>query len=401
MKTIALVDTLWGGHHPTYLKFFAKTLLELGHEVIVLCPEPEEVNQWIISFCPELTNRLHCFELNEPLLPYFPLRRWQRRKMAIARWQQVAKIMEKIAAKLGKIPDLTFFAWLDSYLGPYLTAAISDRFFPYPWSGLYFQPRYLRIPPKFKWMRHGILNPLSVLKSSHCPVVAVLDEGIADKLQQKLNKPVVTFPDFTDESAPDMSFEIAQKIRTKAAGRKIIGLLGSLDKRKGTLTLLEVSRQASDRWFFVFAGKLAEPAFTAVELAKIEEIVKVNPDNCFFHLTRIPTEAQFNAIIQICDLLYAAYENFFPSVNVLIKAAIFEKPVIASKNYCMGERVQKFNLGYGIEGGSVSQCVSILERLHEELSTGNLSIQPDFEGYRHLHSIDQLISAFQKILEFV
>ncbi|MFN7557011.1 MAG: glycosyltransferase family 1 protein, partial [Microcystis sp.] len=66
MKTIALVDPLWGGHHPTYLKFFAKTLLELGHEVIVLCPAPEEVNQWIIGCCPELTNRLHCFELNEP-----------------------------------------------------------------------------------------------------------------------------------------------------------------------------------------------------------------------------------------------------------------------------------------------------------------------------------------------
>jgi glycosyltransferase involved in cell wall biosynthesis len=229
----------------------------------------------------------------------------------------------------------------------------------------------------------------------------VLDEGIADRLQGKIAKPVIAFPDFTDESAPDINFEIAQKIRAKAAGRKIVGLLGSLDKRKGTLTLLEVSQQVSDRWFFVFAGRLAEPAFTAAELAKIGEIVKANPENCFFHLTRIPTEAQFNAIIQICDLLYAAYENFFPSVNVLIKAAIFEKPVIASKNYCMGERVEKFNLGYGIEGGSVSQCVSILEQLHEELSTGHLSIQPDFEGYRHLHSIDQLSSAFQKILEFV
>ncbi|MDB9425757.1 glycosyltransferase family 1 protein [Microcystis aeruginosa CS-564/01] len=308
--------------------------------------------------------------------------------------------MEKIATKLGKIPDLTFFAWLDSYLGPYLTASISDHIFSYPWSGLYFQPP-LRKTLKYQRIRRGILDPLAVLKSKQCLGVAVLDEGIADKLQQKLNKPVVIFPDFTDESPPDMSFEIAQKIRAKAAGRKIIGLLGSLDRRKGTLTLLEVSRQVSDRWFFVFAGKLAESAFTAAELAKIGEIVKANPDNCFFHLTRIPTEAQFNAIIQICDLLYAAYENFFPSVNVLTKAAIFEKPVIASKNYCMGERVEKFNLGYGIEEGSVCQCVSILERFHEELSTGNLSIQPDFEGYRHLHSIEQLRYAFQKILEFV
>jgi glycosyltransferase involved in cell wall biosynthesis len=399
MKTIALVDTLWGGHHPTYLKFFAKTLLELGHEVISLCPEPEEMNLWIASHCPELQPRFHSFELHEPATRPIPIRRLQAKAMAVARWQRVAQSIQEISSKLGKAPDITFFAWLDTYLG--LIPAITDTIFPYPWSGLYFQPGYLRIPPKLRWMRHGILNPLSVLKSSHCPVVAVLDEGIADKLQQKLNKPVVTFPDITDESAPDINFEIAQKIRAKAAGRKIIGLLGSLDKRKGTLTLLEVSQQVSDRWFFVFAGRLAEPAFTAAELAKIEEIVKANPDNCFFYWNSIPDGSGFNAVVQVCDVLYAAYENFPYSSNILTKAAIFEKPVIASKNYCMGERVEKFNLGYGIEEGSVSQCVSILERFHEELSTGSLSIQPDFEGYRHRHSIEQLRAAFQKILEFV
>jgi glycosyltransferase involved in cell wall biosynthesis len=399
LKTIALVDTLWGGHHPTYLKFFAKTLLDLGNEVISLCPEPEEMNLWIASHCPELQPRFHSFELHEPATRPIPIRRLQAKAMAVARWQRVAQSIQEISSKLGKAPDITFFAWLDTYLG--LIPAITDTIFPYPWSGLYFQPGYLRIPPKLQWMRHGILNPLSVLKSSHCPVVAVLDEGIADKLQQKLNKPVVTFPDITDESAPDINFEIAQKIRAKAAGRKIIGLLGSLDKRKGTLTLLEVSQQVSDRWFFVFAGRLPEPAFTAAELAKIEEIVKANPDNCFFYWNSIPDGSGFNAVVQVCDVLYAAYENFPYSSNILTKAAIFEKPVIASKNYCMGERVEKFNLGYGIEGGSVSQCVSILERLHEELSTGNLSIQPDFEGYRRLHSIEQLRAAFQKILEFV
>lgn len=399
MKTIALVDPLWGGHHPTYLKFFAKTLLELGNEIITLCPEPEEMNQWVASHCPELQPRFHSFELHEPATSPIPIRRLQAKAMAVARWQRVAQSIQEISSKLGKAPDITFFAWLDTYLG--LIPAITDTIFPYPWSGLYFRPGYLRIPPKLRWMRHGILNPLSVLKSSHCPVVAVLDEGIADKLQQKLNKPVVTFPDITDESAPDINFEIAQKIRAKAAGRKIVGLLGSLDKRKGTLTLLEVSQQVSGRWFFVFAGRLAEPAFTAAELAKIGEIVKANPDNCFFYWNSIPDGSGFNAVVQVCDVLYAAYENFPYSSNILTKGAIFQKPVIASKNYCMGERVEQFSLGYGIEEGSVSQCVSILERFHEELSTGSLSIQPDFEGYRHRHSIEQLRAAFQKILEFV
>lgn len=399
MKTIALVDTLWGGHHPTYLKFFAKTLLELGHEVISLCPEPEEMSQWIASHCPEFQPRYHSFELQEPAASPIPIRRLQSRAIAIARWQLAAQSIQEISSKLGKAPDLTFFAWLDTYLG--LTPTITDHFFPYRWSGLYFQPGYLRIPPKFQQIRRGILNPLSVLNSSYCPTVAVLDEGIADRLQQKLNKPVVTFPDFTDESPPDMDFEIVKKIRAKAADRKIVGLLGSLDKRKGTLTLLEVSQKASDRWFFVFAGRLSEQAFTTAELAKIEEIVNADPDNCFFYLTRIATEAQFNGIIQICDVLYAAYENFFPSSNLLIKAAVFEKPVIASKNYCMGERVEKFELGYRIEEGNVDQCVDLLKQLQDEFSTENLSIQPDFQGYRQLHSIEQLRVSLQKLIELL
>ncbi|MFM7791033.1 MAG: glycosyltransferase family 1 protein, partial [Microcystis panniformis] len=93
---------------------------------------------------------------------------------------------------------------------------------------MYFQPP-LRKTLKYQQLRRGILNPLAVLKSKQCLGVAVLDEGIADKLQQKLNKPVVVLTDITDESPPDMDFEIVKKIRAKAAGRKIVGLLGSLD----------------------------------------------------------------------------------------------------------------------------------------------------------------------------
>lgn len=43
MKTIFLIEDSWGGHHPTYLKIFTKTLLELGHQVIILC---RKYNQW-------------------------------------------------------------------------------------------------------------------------------------------------------------------------------------------------------------------------------------------------------------------------------------------------------------------------------------------------------------------
>lgn len=401
MKTIVLIDPFWGGHHPTFFKLFAKTLLELGHDVISLCPEPEEMNQWIASHCAELATYFHSFELHEPATSPIPIRRLQLRAMAIARWQLAARSIREISLKLGKVPDLTFFAWLDSYLGPHLTPAVIDHIFPYVWSGIYFAPSFLRLGLKYEPIRRGFLNPLVLLNSSQCLAVAVQDEGIAEKLNQKIAKPVIAFPETTDESLPDMKYEVVFKINAKAAGRKIVGLLGALDKRKGFLTLLEASQKVTNHWFFVFVGGLSEQSFTNIELAKIQEIVKSNPDNCFFHLTPVPDGPLYNAIVQSCDILYIVYENYFHSPNTLTKAAVFQKPVIAGKNHCTGERVEKFNLGYMIEEGSVAQCVNILEQLHEELSTGHLSIQPDFEGYRELHSIEQLKAAFKKVLEFV
>jgi hypothetical protein len=320
--------------------------------------------------------------------------------MVIARWQQVAKIMEKIATKLGKIPDLTFFAWLDSYLALYLTAATIDQIFPYRWSGLYFQPP-LRKTLKYQQLRRGILDPLAVLKSKHCPGVAVLDEGIADRLQGKIAKPVIAFPDFTDESPPDLDWQIVKDIAAKAGGKRIISLLGSLSEYKGLLTFVELSRQVPEGWLFVFAGNLSTIGLKDQEIETIKSFFCSEPENCFFYLTQIPGESQFNALVKISDVLFAVRENFPYSSNTLIKAACFQKLVIANQQYCIGERVKKFHLGYTIESGNIAQCVSLLEKLRTELSTGNLSIQPDFEGYRHLHSIEQLISAFQKILEFV
>ncbi|MGV2387321.1 MAG UNVERIFIED_CONTAM: hypothetical protein LVR29_00185 [Microcystis novacekii LVE1205-3] len=48
----------------------------------------------------------------------------------------------------------------------------------------------------------------------------VLDEGIADRLQRKIAKPVIAFPDFTDESPPDLDWQIVKDIAAKAGGKR-------------------------------------------------------------------------------------------------------------------------------------------------------------------------------------
>ena len=228
MKTIALIEDSWGGHRPIYLKIFTKTLLELGYQVIVFCPEPIELIEWIAqNFCPH-PEKFHTFEFKKPEPISFPVLQFRLILNAVNRWYNVKTTIQSVSSKIGTSPDLVFFPWLDSYLAPYLTNHVIDLIFPYQWSGLYFHPTYLRRIQKFWSICRGPLRQYAVLKSSRCPAIAVLDEGIADKLQSKIGGTlVITFPDFTDTSSPDLNFPIAQQIKAKAQGRKIIGLLGS------------------------------------------------------------------------------------------------------------------------------------------------------------------------------
>lgn len=400
MKSIALIDTLWDGHHSSYLKIFSKVALELGYQVTAFCPSPDEVRKWITLNCPEQVYLFHAFELREPEQSLFPVKQFRQMFTTFARWQSTANAIRHASAKIGKTPDLVFFPYVDSYLGAYLTRHIIEQLFPYNWVGMYLQPRHLRIPQRFPYIRWGPLNPNEILKSYRCQAVAVLDEGIAEKLQSQINgKPVFVFPDFADESPPDPNFSIAQQIREKAGERKIVGLLGPQGKRKGFLTLLEATQKVvKENYFFVFAGRLAEDSFLPHELAKIRHFVASEPTNCFFHFKTIPDEPQFNTLVNLCDVLFVAYENYPFSSNLLTKAAIFEKPVIGSNTFCIGERIKKFRLGTSIPEADVSACIEAIQTLIGESKITAQQIQPDFEGYRNTHCIKKLSSVFQTLL---
>ncbi|MBD2101741.1 glycosyltransferase family 1 protein [Leptolyngbya sp. FACHB-261] len=397
MKTIALIDTAWTGHHPTYFKLFTKTLLELGHQVMAFCPEPDQLREQISQNCPILSERLHAFKICEPQLSQFPIPKLRATLTTLARWRSASASLSKAIATVGTSPDLVFFCWIDHYLGAYLLKYWVDKVFPYQWSGLYFHPTYLRLEQER-------IPKNSALKSSSCSTVAILDEGVTEKLKDVMGgKPVITFPDFTDESSPDLDFPVVGEIQRKANGRTIVSLLGSLQKRKGFLTLLEIAQRSTERdWFFVFAGYLNENTFSPQELARIQDFVETTPSNCLFHFERIPDEPQFNALVDVCDILWVVYDNFPHSSNMLAKAAVFQKPVLASNTFCIGERVRQFQLGLGIDEGDVDQGIKALAQLCGLSHKGSSSeLQFGFESYKCLHSTKQLKIAFKAVLDLI
>lgn len=400
MKTIAIVDPIWGGHHPFYLKIFTKALLEFGYRVLVFCKQPDEIQEYI-NKCSSLVSyeHLYIFSIQEPPNQSFLIPQISRIIVAKQRWKIAVSTIQKAVSQVGYVPDLVFFAWLDSYLGLQITPQWVDQVFPYNWSGLYFQPHYLRVRREWLFIRRHFLSPDLALNSKHCKVIAVLDEGIAEELQDIKNKPVIVFPDLADESLPDPNYLVAQQIREKARGRKVIGLLGSLHKRKGLITLLEVSQKVLDQdYFFVFAGLLAETSFHPKELQKIQNIIQKNPDNCFFYLKRIPDEPQFNALVNECDIISVAYEQFPYSSNLLTKASVFQKPVIGTQDFCIGERVKKSNIGVTVKSGNIQEYINALYYIFNKNQHDSLYYNSNFKRFYLEHSYQELNLAFKKIL---
>jgi hypothetical protein len=398
MKTIAIIELNRWGHHEVYLKFTIEALLELDYQVVALCPYPSEIKEWIALKAPKHSESLYCYQLQEERDDEIALAKqsgvkrrlnsWIKTKpllVTIKRWHYAATCLHAASSKFGLTPDLVFFTYLDNYLGSYLARYILDYIFPYKWSGLYVLPFHLRD------LNFVLDKPHALLRSPNCQAVAVLDEGIANKLQTSIIKPVIVFPDFADTTQPDREFQVAKQIKEEAQGRKIITLIGALEKRKGFLRMLEVSQiMRSENYFFVFAGGFREGSFTSEEATTIKSIVKSQPSNCFFHFDYVPDEAKYNALIEVSDVLWVVYD--FPhSAQTLTKAAFFEKLVLVSSDTCTSERVQKFKTGISVDKDSTIDCVDGIRKLNDRLETNDdSSILPNYEGYKYIHSTQQL-----------
>ena len=398
LNTIVLTDPFWEGHHLTYLQLFTQILLQQGYRVLVLCPKPDEIAKLIAETMPSYSASLFVDCFTEPKSPQVKIKGMGSLFPTFWRWYSTAKAIAKASKKFNLSPDLVFFCWLDLYLYYSYSSRncrviykLADLAFPYKWTGILFHT----VSPE------AVVNPnvYRRLGAENCKAIAVLHEDSANKLQH-LGKKVEILPDVADDSAPDLSYDIAQKLREKADGRKVVGLLGYLEKRKNLLSLLEIAKQSTDKpWFFLFAGKLSQD-FSESEQAAIAQFVESQPDNCLFLFERIPQESQFNALVNECDVLYAVYQDFPGSSNTLTKAAIFQKLVLVAQGYLMESRTKEFNLGLSVDNSQndLSPQIQALEILLDRDRFYQDFGLPKFDEYASKNSRDQMRNTFLDLI---
>jgi glycosyltransferase involved in cell wall biosynthesis len=400
-KHIAVVDGEWVGHHSIYVKTFVRVLLEAGYKVSVLCPAPEEMANWYAQTFSLEEGRFNAYYFSDSFLqpPEFLHGRFQSLLICLNQWFHIANALKKIQSSAGK-PDMIFFAWLDSYLDGLAPAWLIDWQFPFAWSGLYFHPRHHRIKRKHPLLAKYVPPPESLVARSRLACsLAILDAGVVHKLRLRLfAKQVFVFPDFSDETPPCDNYHLVEEIKEKAQNRKIVGLLGSLERRKGLLTLLKVAEQPMARdWCFVVAGKLAEQTFSKQELNEIKLFFEEPRENFFVFFGTIPDDAQFNGLVNICDVIFAMYENFPHSSNLVTKAAAYGKKLLVSTGGYMEEVVNQYELGDAVSAEDVPAVLFALSRLTADGFANECSAGK--RAYSMAQSQDKLRHAFLDLVE--
>lgn len=394
---VALVDTLWMGHHPTYFKLITKYFLEIGCEVWAFCPNVEDLKNYALKEIGEAC-REHLQIFQMPLIGHSriyvtedsPLKYIKRPiRDTLTYWLTTTAAIDSISGLKGRAPDLVFLAKLEGWLQGWIPAWLIEEVFRYNWTGIYMCPYQFYQPNRG---RFAIIKPEKILRAKNCKVVMMLDEEVATELSTVIQKPVLHFPDITDETAPMKNHAVVEKIKQRADGRKIVGLVGGISIRKGLRTFVKVATRAKDK-FFLLAGRFAESTHEETELLLQEA---ENLENCFVYHERIPDGAEFNAFIDACDIIFAAYIDFKYSSNIMTKAALFRKPLIVSEGGLMAKRVRRFNMGEVIQQENIEQCIVAIEKL---CKADRRDQNQRYDEYFQQHSTLRLPQVLRDLLE--
>jgi glycosyltransferase involved in cell wall biosynthesis len=403
-KTIALIDWNWMGHHPTYFTEFASALAEIGYDVLPFCPDPEDFSKRLSIIENLKSQHLGKIFPAQTLTPS-PLGRirpgrFRPHHQAVKQFGGIGSRLRTWEKQFQKKINAVFFACI--YDSQFRYLKYGSPFLGYPWAGLYLHARSFRMPGTPIPYTGGLPCPERIFTLKSCLGVALLDEWAENPMRDLIgeDKSVTIFPDFTDVILPasdGKNNSLAGKISNFSNGKKIISLLGHLQRTKGIVEFTNAAKAPeSQNVFFFLGGELNWSEITSSEKESLKEDWE-NIQNVFCHFDRIKDEATLNQVIAISDIVFAAYRDFPNSSNILTKAAYFRKPIIVSDGYLMAERVRKFELGEVVPEGDQNAINDTLQKMLQPSYYAELEKRAKWDEYNQIHSSQQLLKSFKEL----
>ena len=342
---VLVIDPFQTGHHLIYLYHITEAFLKNGATVVSAGNINEEFENKFESLVRQYDNNLSYTKLVDKYGGYYDKSTSQYTEVIKERWMVINDLVDS----LGSDFDFVFLPWIDSYIDGRIESEFYNKLL-FKWVGIYFQPYFIN-KMIISIDRYKFLDPSILFAHKSCIGLGSLvdSDAVREHFLFK-DKPVYFIPDFADMDINEVK-DFGEEIRLKSNNRFTLGIYGSLAKRKGIMQLFQTIEKYNlyDSCFFIVAGEFIDSDFSSKERNYLLNIVNNNNESFFFHPERLDSEAEFNYLMSLCDVVFAAYKNFFYSSNMLIKSASLNKPLIVTKNTYMGDEVEKYQLGLTVE----------------------------------------------------
>ena len=341
------------GHHPGYVRNFAQAWV--AHKTpayldFVVTPKFFDLHPDAVEAVQNLADRgvsIHAlsdgeFERMERIshLRYFEA------------WKLFCQYLESSNADHGLVMYYDFFQ-LPSAVG---------RSCPRPYSAIYFRPTFHyhllenfqpKLSDHFRSFRKKLLLK-QVLRQKQLKRLYCLDE-IAVGYMAKNFETDTEFKHMADSFTmyqPSVQRQEAHRSRLGVEpGRRVLLLLGVLDKRKGVKELLEclplVPEHLAEKLTIVLVGRVSDN-----QQAEIETLVGNLQKNLKLQVLLLNDyipDQEVQHYYSMADVILATYQGHMGSSSALIRAALAQKPVLSSDYGLMGELVRRRRLGYVVD----------------------------------------------------
>ncbi len=227
----------------------------------------------------------------------------------------------------------------------------------------------------------------------------LLDEVARLRYQQRMPERHFEFlPDITETGLPEKESALAEQLKGRARGRKIVFLGGSIGKQKNLSRWLELVALAdANKWFFVQIGRINKNNLLKEDEEALSRVQAQPPENLLIWSEYLSDERSFNEMIFLSDVIFAVYRDFDRSSNMLSKAAYFEKTILVTEGTLMASRVQQYGIGLAVKQEDARSMLAGLEAL-EHLP----ALKKKFDIYRQDISPsvvqDRLVSFIRKCM---
>lgn len=368
MKILLIDLCTTKGHHEIYFTKILSALTKNGYFVYATCTDNLKLRKTVevlnIKNCQILDLKLTLVDkiliksllLVDRVVSILSLRRlvkFSSLTNLIATRRLIAQIREQVTV---------FFAHADSVI-PTVPTAISNIFMPTNWVGLQIQPSYQAVVSRGQEGSRRIFYAEKNFSLSSCKSILVLHPIYRRFYSLRFhNKPFIFLPELLEYNS-QIDSSIARTIQSLSSDRKIFSVIGCLTPKRNLLLFLETALCLSpNKFFIVVVGYLRSDDYSIEEVCKIRSLVQQLSENSFVRLDYyIPTEEEFNSLLELSDLVFLHYKSHPYSSNILIKCMALQKPVIVGRGYLMERTVKHYDWS-AVVGDSPEEIAQIIPK---------------------------------------